>query len=539
MIFKKVRYVLFGAILALFIPCLDAWAKGTYANPIIAQDYSDPDVCRVGEDYWMTSSSFASCPGLPILHSRDLVHWDLVNYALPSLLYEGRQGVPLHGEGVWAPCIRFHDGKYFIFWGDPDFGIYMVKSDDPEGQWSAPCLVIPGRGYIDPSPLWDESGRCYLVHGWAKSRCGFNSMLCISELSVDGTRQIGKDVLVYDGNTDGNHTIEGPKLYKRDGYYWIFAPAGGVERGWQVAMRSQSVFGPYEVRTVMAEGKSGINGPHQGAWVDAGNEDWFLNFRDLGPFGRVVCLNPMCWKNGWPVIGTDPDGDGCGEPVSVSDCPDLPGFDGGLESSDEFNSPETGLQWQWNLDCSPIQYGFPGSEGFYRLLSFNAKPCSSLWEEPNVLLQKVSCGSHSSIAKVSFDSAIKGERCGLTVFGLDYSALCIENTGSGFAISLITCEKADKGASEKRVALADLKGNEYACGSFSRTVCGPVWLRAEIGADASVRYAYSIDGMNFKKVNAEIEAKEGKWVGARIGFFCENFAESGRGWMDIDYIRFE
>ena len=531
----------FAIALAILSTSVHADGTDRYTNPVIPQDYSDPDVCRVGSDFWMTASSFACSPGLPVLHSTDLVHWELVNYALQRLDYGGRPCVPGHGDGVWAPSIRFHGGEYYIYWGDPDYGIYMVKSADPEGQWSVPKLVKPGRGLIDPCPLWDDSGHCYLVHGWARSRCGFNSILCISELSPDGADTVGSDVIVYDGNTDGNYTVEGPKLYKRDGWYWIFAPAGGVANGWQLAMRAQSIYGPYEVRTVMDEGKSGINGPHQGAWVESGDgEDWFLNFRDLGPFGRVVYLNPMKWSvEGWPAIGSDEDGDGCGEPVADFTAPSLPEFNASLESSDEFNSPETGLQWQWSLDRGSQQYGFPGSEGFFRLLSFNAAPGSNLWSVPNMLLQKVAAGGFVATAKVSFDSTIEGERCGLTVFGLDYSALCIENAGDGFGISLVTCEKADKGGAEKRVALAKAGSKEFRKGSFSRTVCGPVWLRVKIGADASVKYSYSIDGVKFKDAGRDVVAKEGKWVGARVGFFCENFAESGKGWMDIDYIRFE
>jgi Beta-xylosidase len=543
---------LFAVALAVLLPFLKTDGKDRFVNPVIPQDYSDPDVCRVGSDYWMTASSFAGCPGLPILHSTDLVHWELVNYALPSLASVGRPCLPGHGDGVWAPSIRFHEGEYYIYWGDPDYGIYMVKATEPDGHWSAPSLVKPGKGLIDPCPLWDENGRCYLVHGWAKSRCGFNSVLCISELNPDGTGAIGSDVLVYDGNTDGNHTVEGPKLYKREGWYWIFAPAGGVEKGWQLAMRSQDIYGPYEARIVMKEGKSGINGPHQGAWVStsggAGNngadgsgvQDWFLNFRDTGPFGRVDYLNPMRWsKDGWPVIGTDGDGDGCGDPVADCGTPDLPEFNASLETSDEFNSPETGLQWQWSLDCGSQQYGFPSSEGFFRLLSFNAAPGSNLWTVPGILLQKVSAVGCIATAKVSFDSIIKGERCGLTVFGLDYSALCIENMGDRFEISLVTCKKADKGGPEVRVALSKAGAKELGKGIFSRNVCGPVWLRVEIGADASVKYSFSIDGVKFKDAGVKAEAKEGKWVGARIGFFCENFTEAGKGWMDIDYIRFE
>ena len=144
--------------------------NGTYQNPILHADFSDPDAVRVGDDFWMTASSFSHVPGLPILHSKDLVNWELVNYALPRLVPESAFATPQHGKGVWAPAIRQHAGKFWIYYPDPDFGIYVVTADDPAGQWSAPVLVKGGKGLIDPCPLWDDDGRVYLVHAWANSR---------------------------------------------------------------------------------------------------------------------------------------------------------------------------------------------------------------------------------------------------------------------------------------------------------------------------------------------------------------------------------
>ena len=544
-------------LLLLFFSFAEMAAQVRYINPVLPQDYSDPDVCSDGRGYWMTASSFASSPGLPLLHSADLVRWDLVGYALPSLLTEGRVSVPSHGEGVWAPCIRFHSGRYYIYWGDPDVGIYVTSSSDPLGKWNEPRLVIAGKGYIDPSPLWDDDGRCYLVHGWAKSRCGFNSMLCVTELSADGMEAIGKDVLVYDGNKDGNHTVEGPKFYKRDGYYWIFAPAGGVEHGWQLAMRSENVYGPYEVRTVMAEGGSGINGPHQGAWVQVpGKEElWFLNFRDQRAFGRTVQLNPMRWnENGWPVIGEDADGDGCGEPVAQYTAPSqaqdgetevfLPGSSPGgtvfEASSDGFNGGYgPGLQWQWNMENDGEVRGFATEEGFYRMFSSNAKRGVNLWTQPSILLQKIIYADYTATVKITFNSVSEGETCGLIVYGQDYSAICIEHTEEGFRFVLVTCEEADKGGAERRVALAEAPEETKTYGTFVRDVCGPVLLRVAIRRNGSLRYSYSIDGKNFTDAGAECKAREGRWVGARVGVFIENPEGKGRGWTDIDYFKTE
>ena len=159
--------------------------NGTYQNPVLYADYSDPDVCAAGDDFYMTASSFNCIPGLPILHSRDLVNWSLVNYALPVQEPKEFFNKAQHGKGVWAPAIRFHKGEFYIYWGDPDYGIYMIKTRDPKGSWSKPVLVKAGKGMIDPTPLWDEDGKVYLIHAYAGSRSGVNSILVICELNAD------------------------------------------------------------------------------------------------------------------------------------------------------------------------------------------------------------------------------------------------------------------------------------------------------------------------------------------------------------------
>ena len=288
--------------------------NGMYKNPVINADYSDPDVVCVGDDYYMTASSFNCIPGLPILHSKDLVNWEIIGHAVTKLQPESEFDQPSHGNGVWAPCISYHDGEFYIYWGDPDYGVFMVKAKDPAGKWDDPVCVIPGKGMIDTSPLWDEDGRVYLVNGWANSRNRFASVITVRELNADGTKAISDPVIVFDGNGTENRTCEGPKFYKRNGWYWVMFPAGGVPTGFQVAMRSKSPFGPYESKKVLAQGKSQINGPHQGGWVHTKyGEDWFIHFQDKEAYGRVVHLQPVTWKDNWPVMGKVPAKGYCGE----------------------------------------------------------------------------------------------------------------------------------------------------------------------------------------------------------------------------------
>ncbi|WNH09139.1 glycoside hydrolase 43 family protein [Thalassobellus suaedae] len=281
----------------------DVWVSdqgnGTYKNPILHADYSDPDVVRVGDDYYMTASSFNTAPGLPILHSKDMVNWKLINYALLEQVPAETFNIPQHGNGVWAPAIRYHKGEIYIYWGDPDFGVYMVKTKDPYGVWDKPVLVMEGKGLIDTCPLWDDNGDAYLVHAYAGSRAGVKSLLSVNKMNPEGTKVIDAGIHVYDGH-DIDDTIEGSKFYKRNGYYYIFAPAGGVSTGWQVILRSKNVYGPYERKVVLEQGSTKINGPHQGAWVDTPDgESWFYHFQDVDAYGRIVHLQPMSWKNDW------------------------------------------------------------------------------------------------------------------------------------------------------------------------------------------------------------------------------------------------
>jgi beta-xylosidase len=292
--------------------------NGQYHNPILHADYSDPDVIRVGGMFYMTSSSFSNAPGLPLLQSSDMVNWELVGHALPVLPPRDLFARPQPGKGVWAPALRHHDGKFWIFYPDPDVGIYVMTAQNFAGPWSAPRLLLAGKGIIDPAPLWDDDGKAWLLHGWAKSRSGINNILTLRSMAPDASRLLddqGRDIINGD-RLPGYFTIEGPKLHKKDGYYYVFAPAGGVETGWQAVFRSRRIEGPYEDHIAMAQGMTAVNGPHQGAWVDGvDGRDWFYHFQDKAAYGRVVHLQPMAWKDGWPVIGADPDGDGVGEPV--------------------------------------------------------------------------------------------------------------------------------------------------------------------------------------------------------------------------------
>lgn len=518
---------------------------GTYTNPVINADYSDPDVCvgASGRDYYLTASSFQCTPGLPILHSRDLVNWRIVGHALKELTpaWEFHGTTTAHGKGVWAPCIRYHAGYYYIYWGDPDHGVYMVRTQDPEGEWEKPVLVIEGKGMIDTTPLWDDDGRCYLANAWAGSRAGFNSVLTVRELSPDGTRAIGRPVLVFDGGND-NHTVEGPKFYKRDGWYWLMAPAGGVSQGWQLAMRSRSPYGPYECRKVMEQGPTAFNGPHQGGWVHtAEGEDWFMNFQDKGAYGRVVHLQPMRWADGWPVIGEAKRGAKCGNPVATWRKPTT-GGDVQVENpveSDEFNEPRLGLQWQWQANYDQL-YGQPTPNGYFRLYTHfvDSQDFHSLWDAPNLLLQKTPADAFTATAKVRLAARREGQYGGLVMMGRSYSALVVRRVGDKFQLQQLTCVGADQSRAERVTVLATLSPTEKDKIPYSPAIYMDVYLRLTVREGAKMTFAYSLNGKCFTPCGDEFQMKEGKWIGAKFGFASmDTTRNTHRGHLDIDWLR--
>lgn len=514
------RILLKGCLPFLFAALLAACgtAPREYQNPVLHADYSDPDAIRVGDKYYLISSSFNNAPGLPLLESSDLVNWTLVGHALQQLPPLEVFAKPQHGKGVWAPCLRYHDGKFWIFYPDPDFGIYVMTAKEFAGPWSAPQLLAAGKGLIDPTPLWDDDGQAYLLHAWAKSRAGFANVLTLRRMAPDGSRLLDdKGTVIIDGNKLPKYTtLEGPKFYKRDGYYYVFAPAGGVETGWQSVFRSRSVEGPYEDRIVLAQGSSPVNGPHQGAWVQTpSGEDWFIHFQDKRAYGRVVHLQPMAWRDGWPLIGKDV-GTAVGEPVLRYRLPVAGQAAAAPPTTDEFNGAALGLQWQWNANWQPSWYQV--ADGRLRLF---AQPRSgNLWDVPSLLLQKLPAESFTVTTKVDASGLGEGGVAGLVMYGFDYAWVGTRRTDGRTKLALVSCYKADANCHELQEAGVDLPSPQ-------------VWLRMQVLAGGIANFSYSVDGAKYTPIGAQFTAKMGRWVGAQMGLFSAGVS----GHADIDYFR--
>ncbi|MFC0253471.1 family 43 glycosylhydrolase [Massilia consociata] len=492
---------------------------GRYRNPILHADYSDPDVIRVGDTYYMVSSSFANAPGLPLLTSKDMVNWELTGHALPQLVPGAQFATPQHGKGVWAPCLRYHDGRFWIFYPDPDNGVYVTTATDFNGPWSAPHLLLPGKGIIDPTPLWDDDGKAWLIHAWAKSRAGFNNVLTLRRMAPDGRSLLDKEgKVVIDGDKlPGYRTLEGPKLYKANGWYYVFAPAGGVEHGWQSVFRSRSIDGPYEARIVMAQGATEINGPHQGAWVKTPQgADWFFHFQDKRAYGRIVHLQPMRWEDGWPLIGEPSGTPGTGQPVLEHAKPVAGTFPQRVPpTGDEFDGKVLGPQWQWAANPQQAWHALDARAGHLRLFAQPEAPVRSL---PSVLTQKFPGPAFGVTTKVELHAQRDGDQAGLGVMGLASSWFGLRRVDGQPRMVMVSCDQAGKCAQELGAVLPGFTAH----------------LRMHVTEGARVAFSYSPDGVRYTQIGAPFDAVMGRWVGSQVGLFASG---APGAYADLDYVR--
>ncbi|MFC8371358.1 family 43 glycosylhydrolase [Streptomyces sp. NPDC057238] len=495
----------------------------TYANPVLNADWSDPDVVRVGDDFYLTASSFGRAPGLPLLHSRDLVNWTLVGHALERLEPEAEFRTPRHDCGVWAPSLRHHDDRFWIFWGDPDQGIFQVNAPEIRGPWTRPLLVKAGKGLIDPCPLWDdETGEAYLVHAWAKSRSGVKNRLTGHRMHPHGTELLDEGKVIVDADRiPGWFTLEGPKLYKHDGWFWILAPAGGVETGWQGAFRSREFFGPYEEKVVLEQKDTDVNGPHQGGWVRTGaGEDWFLHFQQRGAYGRVVHLQPMRWADGgtsrsseaesgggWPVLGDD------GAPVAGHVRPALPPQSPAAPATDDdFPGGRFGRQWSWTANPRDGWATQHSGDGL-RLACVRSADAHDLRRLPNVLTQRLPGDPSVIEVELRLDGEEPGARAGLAVLGDAYRWIGLQRGADG-TVHLVhrfaeSVAQAERDADHPRPAPQ-----------------GRVRLRIETGPGARCRFSYDL-GDGPRPTGQVFAATPWRWVGALLGLFA--LAPAGEG----------
>lgn len=488
-----------------------------YTNPVILSDYSDPDVIRVGNDFFMVASSFNHVPGVPVLHSRNLVEWRIVNYVFDSIPFEGFDKV-LHGRGAWAPSIRCHGGKFYCLIPFPDEGIYVSETENPFGKWSPLRPLLTGKGFEDPCPMWQD-GKCYVVFAFAKSRAGFNSKLAVFETDVDLKKRASSYTEIYDGH-DISPNIEGPKFYKTGEYIYILAPAGGVGTGWQTALRSKNVYGPYETKIILVQGDSDVNGPHQGALVDLDDkkERWaFVHFQDMRAFGRVVHLQPVKWINGWPLLGNLHDNNLPGNPVKEGEYPVDVSTGYKIDCSDGFDGNKLSLIWQTPANRA---------EGLYEMkrgLKLNCVPYdfNSIADMPQLFLQKIAHANFTVKAKCKLNLLNDGDEAGFVMFGRSYAYICaVRRDGRNY---LEIREGSIGGGEDETLCRSQPYDDEYV--TFQLTA------RYEERHRLSYRFTFGRSAFTRK-----FYAERGVWTGAKTGIYARSRKDSG-GYATFKFFR--
>ena len=486
-----------------------------YKNPVLLSDYSDPDVIRVGNDFFMVASSFNHVPGVPVLHSVNLVDWELINYVLPRLPFERFDKV-CHGEGVWAPSIRYHGGKYYCVIPFPDEGIFVSETDDPYGEWSPLRPLLEGRGYEDPCPIWAD-GKCYVVFAFIGNRIGFNSKLAIFETDENMTQPATEYKEIYDGH-DIAPIVEGPKFYRHGDYYYILAPAGSVKSGWQIALRSKEIYGEYQTKVIMFQNGTTVNGPHQGALIDLDDdgEKWaFMHFQDRGAFGRVVHLQPAVWRGDWIICGKDKNDNLPGDPVDEGDYP-VEKSGARIDPSDNFKSGKLALVWQTPANICDNWFALDGG------LKLNAVHYggNALSDFPSLFMQKIYFENFTAKTACRLQLENDGDEAGFTVFGREYHYVCAVRRDGKILVEL---RKGKIGGASDEVLLSEeFFGNGVSFG-----------LKAKHEGHDEIACKFTVNG---KVLPVKFYACRGVWVGAKIGVYCRSTSKSA-GNATFKYFR--
>lgn len=494
--------------LFLFVPVslaaqLHSWGNqgdDTYRNPVLCADFSDPDVIRVGDMYYMVASDFHFL-GMQVLESEDGVNWRYASQIYRRFDFPGWDAMAHYAGGSWAPAIRYHNGLFYVYFCTPDEGLFMSSARDAHGPWSPLHCVRRVEKWEDPCPFWDDDGQAYL--GRSRHRAG---PIIVHRMSADGRQLLDEGVTVYTGPV-----AEGTKFLKRNGYYYLIIPEGGVGTGWQTVLRARNIYGPYERRVVLEQGTTAVNGPHQGALVEGTDGQWwFYHFQETPVLGRIVHLQPARWENDWPVIGTDLDGNGIGEPVvgggfatatdSKASTNEQPFA---LQQSDEFEGT-MGLQWQWNHNPVDTHWSLTERTGW---LTLHALPADSLKQCRNQLTQKVV--GYRSIATTLIQQ--EGQcRAGLFVSGKYFRGIGLSTDG----------------------IFVEVGGRQHIVrkGKFAK-----LYLRVSIDAERNRhQFYYSTDGRRFKKAGKPFPMRGGYWKGIRMGLFC--YGQDGQAQFDFYHV---
>jgi len=487
-------------------------------NPILFADVPDASMIRVGNAYYMSSTTMHMSPGVPIMKSTDLVNWKLVNYAYDTLgnvdALNLENGKSAYGRGSWASCIRYHKGKFFVFTFSATTKkthVYSTK-DIEKGPWEAKSF---GPSYHDLTVYFDDDGKVYMIWG--------NGKLMIAELKNDlsGVKKGTEKVLIGNASTPAGNNImlgaEGSQLFKVNGKYYLFNitwPKGGIRT--VIVHRADKITGPYEGRVALQD-----KGVAQGGLIDTPDGKWFSYlFRDYGSVGRIPYLVPVKWEDGWPVLGDD---------GKVPDELDLPPNEGPIPdivASDEFTrkrkDPSLPLVWQWNHNPVDSLWSITDRKGYLRLIT--GRVDETFVQARNTLTQRTIGPVCSGVTALEVSQMKEGDFAGLSLLQKNYGLVGV---------------KYENGS--KRIVMVHTKeGNPEEVGHVSLTQ-KTVYLKAEcdfINKRDTAYFYYSLDEKNWKKIGLPLKMTYTlpHFMGYRFGLF--NYAtEQTGGYVDFDYFR--
>ena len=428
---------------------------------------------------------------MQVLHSKDLVNWNVIGQVFNRLSmspkYDEMKG---YSQGTWAPTLRYHNGEFYIFVCTPYDGLFMWHAKNPAGPWSETVTVKAVEKWEDPCPFWDDDGQAYLVHSYHGA-----GPLILHKMSPDGTQLLDEGKEIYRGKV-----AEGPKVFKRKGYYYISLPEGGVDTGWQTVLRSRNIYGPYERKEVFPP-----RSPHQGGLVELKNgETWFISFKSTGYLGRICYLNPVRWTDDdWPVFGDN------GQPVEGGKKPDV-GKNYAIvhpQTSDEFKSATLAPIWQWNHNPVPGAWSLTARRGWLRL---TAQPATALSLARNTLTQKLWDSAGLIDVKMDAGPMKDGQRAGFAFMsGSDFGWIGV---GQENGVRRILWDKGEGPV---------LQHNS-------------VWFRGINSGDTG-RLWYSLDGKTYVDSGMTFRLIFKHWKGSRISIF--SYGPNG-GSADFDYVRY-
>ena len=478
---------------------------GTFRNPVLFADYPDPDIIRVGRDYYFATTTFANTPGITILHSRDLINWTLVSHVADSLgdkpEYDLKNG-NAYRHGLYASSLRYHAGTYYLANTPVGQKTRIWYAKDVRGPWRYHELE---REAFDPGLFIEPDGRAYLAT--ASTADGTITLLTLDAALAHVTD--GRKIHYIKG-------AEGSKIIRRGAYYYLFNAL--PPRLALSVSRSRSLFGPWETRDQIDDKTGG----HQGALVDLPDGRWFgFVMEDSGAIGRMTNMSPVFWQDDWPVWGTPA---APGRVPHRAKKPIMGAAFAEPATSDDFGNAKLGLQWQWNHNPDTSRWSLTERPGWLRL-----KPtvATSFWSARNTLVQKGQGPASRAEVKVDIRHLASGDRCGFGTFGQFSANLTVRRGADGaVALAMEVTEDTVAGPQTQTRATTPLATGDA------------LWLRTDMDFTTDLgRLAYSVDGARWTGIGGSFPLafawRTGTFQGEQLAIFCYAPTPS-RGWLDVD-----